>query len=198
MRADAVWPWVGRVFLWLVPCFALWHFAAAPLAEVQGTLARFGANAWFPGLVSGTESAGGSIDFVTRLRATQTGRVGDLVFTVNARAYSYGLALFAALCLATGWRRRWMGLAAGFAALLLVAAGGVLFDLLQQVFITQAALSAGLFLPTDLERNIIALTYQAGAILLPTAAPIVAWGAVHRNFLAIRMRDRRDIPQVPC
>src|SRR5262252_1104212 len=175
MRADAVWPWVGRVFLWLVPCFALWHFAAAPLAEAQGALARFGANAWFPGLVSGTESAGGSIDFVTRLKAAQEGRVGDLVFTVNARAYSYGLALFAALCLATGWRR-WLGLAAGLATLLLVAAGGVLFDLLQQVFITQGAVSARLFLPTDLERNAIALAYQAGAILLPTGAPIVAWG----------------------
>ena len=185
-RADSLGAWVARVFLWLIPSFALWHFASGPLASLQATLATVGTNAWFPGLLSGWERAGGTIDFATRLHASAAGRIGDLVFGVNARAYSYGLALYLALCLATD-PRRWKGLLAGAAALLPVVAWGVLFDLLQQVFISHGALAARDYLPTGWERNLIALGYQAGAILLPMAAPVVAWGVVHRGFLARRM-----------
>ena len=186
MRADSLGAWVARVFLWMIPSFALWHFASGPLASLQAALATAGANAWFPGLLTGWERDGGMIDFVTRLHASTAGRIGVLVYGVNGRVYSYGLALFVALCLATD-PRGWKGLLAGAGALLPVIAWGVLFDLLQHVFIAQGALAARDYLPTPWERNLIALGYQAGVLLLPMAAPVLAWGAVHREFLARRM-----------
>jgi hypothetical protein len=175
--------WIGRVFLWLVPAFAVWTLASPGLAALQAELAMVVANAWFPGLVSGWERSGEAIDFVTRLRAATEGRTGDLVFGVNPRIYSYGLPLFAALCLGTD-PRRWAGLLLGAAALVPFLVWGVAFDLLKQVFITHGALAAPDILPTPFERNAIALGYQMGAILLPTAAPAVAWAVVHRAFWA--------------
>ena len=183
MPRESIARWVGRVFLWLLPAFAVWVLAWMPLAALQAQLSMVVANAWFPGLVSGWERNGEAIDFVTRLRASAGGRVGDILFTVNPRIYSYGLPLFAALSLATD-RRRWGGLALGLVALLPFAVGGAALDFLQQVFILQGAVAARDFLPTPVERNAIALGYQMGAILLPTAAPAVAWGVVHRAFLA--------------
>jgi len=171
------------VFLWLVPCFAIWHFISAPLAALQAYLAMVGADAWFAGLVSGWERQDAAIEFATRVQALSAGRVGDVVIPVNARIYSYGLALFAGLSLATD-PRRWIGLAAGLLTLLPVAAWGVAFDLLQQVFIAHGAIAARDYLPTALERNLIAIGYQVGAIILPPAAPVVVWGVVHRAFLA--------------
>lgn len=183
MRAETPWRWIGRVFLWLVPAFAAWHLAAGLLAIVQAQLATLAVNAWFPGLVEGWTRADAALDFVTRLQARAGGRLGDLVFPVNARLYSYGLALFVALSLATD-PRRWIGLLVGSAVLAALAAWGVAFDLLAQIFISQGGLAARDYLPTGLERNLIGLGYQVGAILLPTVAPVVAWGAVHRAFLA--------------
>lgn len=182
MRPDSPWRWVARVFLCLLPSFAAWHFAAGPLAAAQAGLAAAAANAWFPGLVEGWDRAGALVDFVTRVRVSTGGRAGDLVVPVNARLYSYGLALFVALCLATDLRR-WRGLALGLVALLPLCAWGVAFDFLTQVFIHQGGLAARDYLPTPLERNLIAVGYQVGSLLLPTVAPVVAWGVVHRAFL---------------
>jgi hypothetical protein len=183
VRAETPWRWIGRVFLWLVPAFAAWHFAAGFIAVAQAGLATVGVNAWFPGLVEGWTRADTALDFVTRIQARAGGRLGDLVFPVNARLYSFGIPLFAALCLATD-PRRWIGLVAGSTALVALAAWGVAFDLLAQVFISQGGLAARDYLPTGLERNLIGLGYQAGALLLPTLSPVVAWGCIHRSFLA--------------
>lgn len=182
MPRESIGRWIARVFLWLVPSFALWHFASVPLAAAQAYLAMVGADAWFPGLVSGWERHGAALDFATRVQALAGGRAGDLVFPVNARIYSYGLALFVALSLATD-PRRGLGLVAGLFALIPLAAWGVAFDLLQQVFIVHGGLSARDYLPTAVERNLIAIGYQVGAIILPPVAPVVAWGLVHRAFL---------------
>jgi hypothetical protein len=183
MRRDSLAGWIGRLFLWLVAAFAAWVLLWPFLAAIQAQLAVFAANAGFPSLVSGWERSGDAIDFVTRLRASAGRRGGEILFTVNPRLYSYGLPLFTALCLATD-PRRWPGLLAGLLVLLPLAAVGVAFDLLHQVFITHGAIAARDFLPTPLERNAIALGYQVGALILPTAGPAVAWGVVHRAFLA--------------
>jgi hypothetical protein len=188
VHGDSLGRWVARVFLWLVPSFALWYLASTPLAHLQAALARPAAGAWFPGLVSGWDAAGGIIEFATRLQARQGGRVGELIFSVNALLYSYGLALFAALSLATA-PRRWGALLAGLAALTALSAWGVLFDLLQQTFIAEGALAAPDYLPTPVERNLIALGYQAGIILFPSVAPLVAWAVAHREFVASRMGE---------
>jgi len=182
MPPESIWRWIGRLFAWLVPAYAAWVLLWPALAAVQAQAAMIAANAWFPGLVSGWERSGDAIDFVTRLRAVGGGRSGDLLFTVNPRVYSYGLPFFAALSLATDVRR-WKGLAGGLVVLLGVAVWGTAFAFLQQVFIAHGAIAARDFLPTPLERNLIALAYQAGTILLPAATPPVAWAVVHRDFL---------------
>jgi hypothetical protein len=186
VRADSLGGWLLRVFIWLVPAFGIWHLTSGYIADLQAIVAKSAANSYFPGLLSGWERKAASVDFITRVQALSGGRLGNLVFGVDARNYSYGAALFAALCLATD-PRRLLGLGIGLAALIPIASWGVLFDLLQQVFIGQGALAARDYLPTSLERNFIAYAYQAGSILLPTAAPVIAWGVVHRDFLRRQM-----------
>ena len=182
MPAESLGRWVARLFLWLVPCFALWHLASGYLAALQAAIAGFVAAAWFPGLVSGWERADATVDFVTRLRAVAAGRAGDVLVSVDARLYSYGIPLFAALCLATGWRR-WAGLAAGLAALAVVAGIGVGFELLRDVFALHGAAALRDYAPTAAERHAIALGYQLASLLSPTLLPVLAWGLVHRDFV---------------
>ena len=182
MPRESLWPWVGRLFLWLVPAFALWHFTAGWIAAAQAGIASFVTATWFPGLVAGWERADAIIDFATRIDAPRAGRGAQLVFPVNARLYSYGLPLFAALCGATSWRR-WPGLLLGLAALLAIAGTGVAFELLRDVFGVHGAAALRDYAPTALERNAIALGYQAGSLFSPTVAPVLAWGVVHRDFV---------------
>jgi hypothetical protein len=182
MPTESLGRWIARIFLWLVPCFAVWHFASGSVAALQAWIAGVAAGSWFPGLVSGWERTDATIDFVTRLTAVVDGRPGEVLVSVNARLYSYGLPLFAALCLATGWRR-WPGLAAGLAALAAVAGIGVGFELLRDVFALHGAAALRDFAPTAFERHAIALGYQAASLLSPTLLPVLAWGIVHRDFL---------------
>jgi hypothetical protein len=182
MPRESLWPWVGRVFLWLVPAFALWHLTAGWLAAVQAGVAAFVTATWFPGLVASWERADAVIDFATRVQALGAGRGAELVFPVNARLYSYGLPLFLALCLATG-RRRWAGILVGLAALAAIAGVGVAFELLRDIFGVHGAAALRDYAPTALERHAIALGYQVGSLFSPTLGPVMAWGIVHRDFL---------------
>ena len=90
--------------------------------------------------------------------------------------YTFGIAVFAALALATrGWRTP-VRMAAGVALLLPLPALGISFDALRQLGSTPEI--AGMLAWTATTREAIALGYQVSSLLLPTLAPIIAWLAL--------------------
>jgi hypothetical protein len=183
LRPESIWPLAGRLFLWLVPCYVVWHFGSEAIAWAQGGISRVAIGTWFPGLLAGWEVQGSVVEFATHIAVVRGGQVGQLTVPVDGRLYSYGWPLFGALTLAVD-PRRWRALLIGLAILLPFAAWGVTFDLLKYVFLSIGGISARDAVASELERNLIALGYQVGTLILPAAAPVVAWGATHRQFLA--------------
>jgi hypothetical protein len=135
-----------------------------------------------PGIVETVERTGSSLAFVTTLRVHPApGQEAVLVPEVGALVYTYGLALLVALMLAA--RARVVKILAGAALLLPFQGWGIAFDFLAQAGIglgPDIAASAGL---ANWRREVIALGYQLGSVILPSLAPVLVWGFLCRSFI---------------
>lgn len=179
-RPDDLGGFVVRTVLWLPACLAAWYFVAPYHGEVAASLAKAGIDLVHPALLTGVERDGLNVVFVTRIEVPAAdGRTGVLVPDVNPLVYSYGLAFFAALMLAS--RARLWALAAGLAALLPFQAWGVAFDFLAQLvrmgpdIATRAGVADG--------KEAIALAYQLGSLIFPPVVPVLLWAAFNRPFI---------------
>jgi hypothetical protein len=172
-----------RTVLLLAPCFAAWFLAAPYHAAVLAPLSLPLVEPWRVGLVSDIERTGSALTFVTGIETgSSEGRIGELIVEVNPMIYSYGLALFLALMLAS--RARAWKIAAGAAALLPFQAWGIAFDFLVQVAVLsgpEVAARAGL---AGWQREAIAIGYQAGTLVFPSLVPVLAWALFNRPFIA--------------
>lgn len=174
---------VTRVLLLLAPCFAGWYFAAPYHAAIAAPLSVRFIDPWRVGLVSTVERTGASLTFVTGVETGSTdGRTGELVVEVDVMTYSYGLALFAALMLASRVRPR--NIALGAVVLLPFQAWSIAFDFLVQVAVMsgpEVAARAGLL---GWKREAIAIGYQFGALIFPSLVPVLLWAFFNRGFIA--------------
>jgi hypothetical protein len=193
MRPDTLPRFVLRVFLWIPVCFAIWYASAPYHGAVTGSLSHVIVDVFEPGIVKAVERSGLDLVFVTRIEAhPQAGEPGMLVTEVSPLVYSYGLALFAALMLAS--RATWWKLVAGAVALLPFEAWGIAFDFLVQVgikFGPQVSAQAGF---SGAQREAIAFGYQLGSLIFPPLVPVVLWAALNRRFLEDVLRAPRQAP----
>lgn len=182
MNAPSVGAFVWRTVLWLPACFALWYFTAPYHASIAGGFAHAWLALLTPGIVDTVERTGSSLTFVTTLRVHPApGQEAVLVPEVGALIYTYGLALLVALMLAA--RAPVAKILAGAALLLPFQGWGIAFDFLAQVGIglgPDVAASAGL---ANWRRELIALGYQLGSVILPSLAPVLVWGFLCRSFI---------------
>jgi hypothetical protein len=198
MSAPRLGRFVGLVFLWLAPCFAAWHFSAHYSGAAAGALARLWIDAFNPAIVTAIEQPAIALVFVTTLEVHPApGQVAVILPEVNPLLYTYGLALFLALMLAA--RARWWKIALGAAVLLAFQSWGIAFDFLMQVGIQlgrEVSLQAGF---SALQRELIAIGYQIGALIFPALAPIVLWATFNRRFVAsvVGIPDPRDVRASP-
>jgi len=187
---------VLRAFLWLAPCFAAWYYLASVHSAFVGGFAWMLAGLVAPGVVSGFEREGFELVFVTTLEMQRApGLTAVLIREVNPLLYTYGLALFVAMML--GSRCGWRPILAGSAMLLPFQAWGIAFDLLSQLAISlgpEIAAQAGL---ADWRREVIALAYQVGALMLPSLVPVMLWAAFNRTFMARALETRDLLPRQP-
>jgi len=116
------------------------------------------------------ELGAAGLTFVTAI-ATHGGAV-VLTVDVNPRLYSYGIALYAAIVLDVGTRGRWWTILAGFAVVFAVTVWGNSFDFVAQL-VRAAPGELASYGARATTRNLIALGYQMGSLLLPTVVPAV-------------------------
>lgn len=181
-----------RVLLWLPLAFFAWYYTAALLTLPVTLVVDAVLTAAFPELVRAVEHAGHSVDVVTALTLAEAGIVhpqaerGLLVFSVNPLIYEYSIPLLFALVLASpgseGRKLAVMGI--GLLVLLPVTAFGVAMDILKSLAFgygpqVSAALGAGPML-----RNLLALAYQLGYLILPAVVPLVIWMVSYRDFVS--------------
>lgn len=182
-RGPSLAKFVLLVLLWLPACFAAWHLGAARHASLAAAVAGFWVEQVVPGLVSGIERSGVAIVFVTEIEVRPApGQVAVLVPEVDPRPYTYGLALFVALMLAS--RARPWKILLGAALLLPFQGWSIAFDFLAQVGIRQGAeiaAKAGLW---NWRGELVALGYQLGTLMFPAVVPALLWAVLDRGFIA--------------
>lgn len=171
--------------VWLVAWYQLSGFLVAPVIQ----LARGGVELLNPGLIEKVEpSARNLVTFVTSLRVAvpgePTGTMGNLVIEMNPLIYCWNLPVMLALLFATdshdfSFRR----LLWAYLFLLPFQAWGVMFDILKSLAIDMGPeVHARLaFSPTT--REMIALGYQFGYLMLPVIGGISVWMGMNRGLL---------------
>ena len=169
---------VLRLLLLLPLCLSAWYLAAPAFSWIGGQVAR-------PVVAFATEgtvamrSEGRDVVYAVRLAAPYVyGKTvpprASVDVSVAAATYTFGIALYLALCLSERRSRRAAApIAWGALVLVLLPAWGIAFDALKQL---GAARELADYLGWGSTwRNTVALGYQVGALLLPTLAPVAAW-----------------------
>ena len=179
----AIVAFAARTLAWSVPLFAAWYLAAQPLslaacwgaarmldhaAPVERTAIE-----WHDGHVTFLMVPDASTVYAQRLRSGMSFEI-----PVNAAKQTYGLPFFLALLLGGRSRRFAAKGAGGCAALLALASAGIACE----VAIAYASLrvpgGAHLFAPGAVGATLIALGFQLGSLLLPSAGPIALWAGL--------------------
>ena len=181
-----------RTLLWLAPMFVFWHVLAPLLLMPVAGWTHFALSHLFPHAIAAVEPQGTAVDIVTRFvmaapvdGSPPSGARGQLVFTINALKYTYGLPLLLALTLAapTAWGEKLYRAVMGGLLLLPVPVWGVACEALKTLVFNMDPTVALQMGTTPLTRELLALAYQLGYLILPAVAPILIWAALHRDFL---------------
>ena len=165
----------------------LWYVLGDGFAWVGGQVVRLAVALFFPAWAEGVEIHGATLTLLTHLPApamagVPEGQVALLSPEVEFLKYGYGVPLLAALLLASGAHRALAKIALGWLALLPFQAWGVCFDWLKIL-----AIEAGLGEFSPLGRELIALGYQFGYLLLPSLVPILLWAMLDKRFITTFM-----------
>ena len=196
-----------HTLLWLVPMFVLWYALAPLLLMPVAGWAHFVLSHLFPHAIAAVEQQGTAVDIVTRFAMAATadgsappGTRGQLVFTINALKYAYGLPMLLALTLATpmAWSEKLYRAVLGGLLLLPIPVWGVACEALKTLVFDMDPAIALQMGTTPLTRELLALAYQLGYLILPAVTPILIWAALHRDFLGeLVPRDRGARPVSP-
>lgn len=172
----------GRALLLLPLFMAIWYFAGTPLTWVPAVGATPILRAISGGSVA-MHQKGRDVMYTVKLempyRPGVTPRVAVDV-EVGAAKFTYGVALFLALCLAAKESHSGVGIVIGSGVLIALPAIGIAFDALKQLATTPGLLPFLMWGRGTGEG--VALGYQVGTLLLPTLAPVVIWLVLARKL----------------
>lgn len=189
-----------RTALWLPPAFTVWYllgsFLLMPIAGWTHLVLRQG----FGYAIVAVEQQGNLVEIVTRFvmaapaeGATPSSSVGQLVFALNALKYTYGLPLLVALTLAApnSIGEKLYRAVMGVVLLLPVPVWGLACEALKVLVFQVDPAIAEQMDTTPLTRELLALAYQLGYLILPAVMPILIWAALHRDFLGNLLRVKK-------
>lgn len=172
-----------NVVLWLPLAFFLWFYLAGLLVlPVQWLLS--GVLELFHGdLFEGIGREHYWLQIGALIELPEGRAVADI--PINPMIYGYGLPLVAGLAVSTRssvrWRLAQLGLA--FVAVALVQVWGAYWELFRTLAFSMGAPGVAVAEQAGLGREIIALCYQFGYLVLPAVVPIALWILMNRNFI---------------
>jgi hypothetical protein len=192
-----------RTLLWLGPAFGLWYLCAPWLLLPVAGWTHFVLSHGFPEAIKAVELHGTMVEIVTRFvmadpaNSNPAGVQGQVVFAINALKYTYGWPLLLALTLAapTAVGDKLYRATMGMLLLLPVPVWGIACEALKILVFQMDPGIATRMGTTPLTRELLALAYQLGYLILPAVVPLLIWAALHRDFLNARLpQDREAIP----
>jgi hypothetical protein len=169
-----------RLLICLPIAFIAWHFLADPIAWALSYLVDVARSFFLNRTVGRIEVNAGMIIFPVRADASSFGgKFVELLVETDPRLFTYGAPVFAALMVAAGAKIRFLVL--GLLMLLPFQAWGVFFDLLKQIaFPTVGGMPKNLGFE-GVPRELIALGYQFGVLILPMLTPVILAAAFSRE-----------------
>ncbi len=177
-----------KILIWLPITFVVWYFLTPVILYVLSFLSKAALTLWAGQAVIGVEVSEHELLIVTPFAAEKINEVdkGQLVFAINAMKYGYGLALFVAMLLATPDKisNKLQNLYIGILILLIVQVWGVTFDTMQTLVFKLGEGIADTLNTTAFTRELIALGYQMGYLILPAVTPILMWFVMYQDHLA--------------
>jgi len=177
-----------RVLLWVAPMFLVWYALVPvlhwPIRWFLSGMALLGV----PEFVTGVQQSLHGFEFLTNLApaasAGQPFRVDAVVSTeVDARLYSYGTALMAALTLAAWHPARWKNLWYGWLWLLPFQMLAVFAVGMKQILINLGPGVRDQVEWAQWQIETIAYLYQFSTLIMPPVTALVVWLVLHRKFV---------------
>jgi hypothetical protein len=183
MRPSLVGLFLLKAIAWFIAWLFIWYQLGSVVTVPVGLLAKAVVASVFPDWADGVEQAGTTLVLLTGLEVTGVsgGSASQIpLFSpeVGFLQYGYGLPLLIALLFASNARRLFAKASLGAVALLPFQVWGVCFDWLKQ-----AGIETGLASFSPLGRELIALGYQFGYLVMPALVPVLLWVAMNRRFL---------------
>lgn len=177
-----------KILIWLPITFVIWYFLTPVFIYIIAFLSKAILTIVASSSVVDVDPAGNVLHIVTPFTssAPTEKNQGQLIFIINAMKYGYGIALFTAMLLATPDKvsNKLQNLYIGVLILILVQTWGVTFDTLQTLLFKFGREIGETLNTTAFTREVIALCYQLGYLILPAVTPILLWFTMYKNYLA--------------
>jgi hypothetical protein len=177
------------VTLWLPVCFGAWYFLAilwvGPVATVTGGMtARL-----LPEVVESVKANGSALQILTLVQVTGANiperAVCEIVVDINPLTYAYGLPLYTSLLLASPGAEgeKWSRWLLGAMLLFAVVIFGVVANLLKVLVLDLHGHTEALISMTGWGKELIAVGYQFGYLILPPVVPVILWLVQFRDYV---------------
>ncbi len=171
-----------RILIFLPAAFVLWYYMMPAIIYLVTLLSKSVLLLVASNAVIDVEQHGNVIHVVTKFAKSAT-NTDSLAFVVDVMKYAYGLALFPAMVLATPklWKDKFQDLYLGLVIIFIVIIWGVTFDtMLTLVFKLGEGIGEAMG-TTAFTRELIALGYQLGYLILPAITPIILWFTMNQE-----------------
>lgn len=184
MRLSLVSLFLLKAIAWFIALLFIWYPLGSVVTIPVNLLAKAVVATVFPDWAEGVEQEGTTLALLTSLEApgmtgVPEGQIAVLSPEVDFLKYGYGLPLLVAMLFASNARRLLAKVVLGALALLPFQVWGVCFDWLKQLGIE---IGAAPF--SAMARELIALSYQFGYLVMPALVPVLLWVAMSRLFLS--------------
>ena len=179
------------VLFWLPLAFLVWYNWSGLLLLPGIKLASAWLTHVFPATFDGfayTETG-----WTCGVLIAEGSRHGVASFALNPLLYSYGLPLLVALTMAAplSGRRQALQLLVGVVLCSLVLSWGLVFDSLKTVLFELGQLPGSSVKP-DISKELVALGYQLGSLIMPGIVPVVYWVLANRQLVATVVDPARE------
>ncbi len=171
-----------KILIFLPAAFVLWYYLMPAIIYLVTLLSKSILLLVAGNAVIDVEQHGRVIHIVTKFAKSAT-NTDSLAFVMDVMKYAYGLALFPAMVLATPkpWKDKFQDLYLGLVIIFIVILWGVTFDTMQTLVFKLGEGIGEAMGTTAFTRELIALGYQLGYLILPAITPIILWFTMNQK-----------------
>ena len=183
-KAISVKGFLLKIVVLLPLTFFAWYLITPAILYIVSWLTKSVLLFFASHAISDIEQHGRVLEVITKFTSAPKEKgVEAITFTVNAMKYGYGIALFAAMVLASPDKltNKLQNFYIGALILIFIQVWGVTFDILV-TFIFKLGRGIGETMgTTEFTRELIALGYQMGYLILPSVTPILLWFSMYQK-----------------